>query len=307
MTASKKRKATGTKGKDAQEKKQTKKTMKKVEEPAEDMELGDAPETPVEEDSATAAEEEEVVEKKKATTKKASSERAGKKTTEGGKVKKSKKAASKEVEEDAEMKEDEEEEEEEDPLSAGASVVPLKTGKKGQVKESDEQRVVYVGRLPTGFEEKELRSFFEQFGDVVAVTLGRSKKTGGSQHFGFVEFKRADVAQIAAAAMNHYFLDHRRLEVSMADEHVRDIHERHIPRPGISRTAKKDVDTRPPKAASRHSDRVNEALEKRVNAARTKEGAEAVKTKLLRAQARRAQKLEKAGVKGFSVPEPKRV
>jgi len=90
-------------------------------------------------------------------------------------------------------------------LSSGASVVSLKTGKKAGLSGAEEQRVVYVGRLPVGFEEHELRSFFEQFGTVTAVVVGRSPKTGGSRHYGFVEFERADVAQIAAAAMNGYY------------------------------------------------------------------------------------------------------
>ena len=40
--------------------------------------------------------------------------------------------------------------------------------------------VVYIGHIPQGFEEKELRKFFDQFGDVVDAKLTRSKQTGAS-------------------------------------------------------------------------------------------------------------------------------
>ena len=36
--------------------------------------------------------------------------------------------------------------------------------------------VVYVGHIPKNFQEKEMRSFFEQFGDILKLRLSRSKK-----------------------------------------------------------------------------------------------------------------------------------
>jgi len=279
--------AAEAKTKDRKTKKQEKKEEEAV---AEDMELGDAP---AEEEAVEAAHEEA----EKEIAKKASDKKNKKNAASGGKKK-----SKKDEDEDAEMGD----EDVDGGLSTGASVVSLKTGKAAGLAGAEEQRVVYVGRLPVGFEENELRKFFEQFGNVTAVVLGRSAKTGGSRHYGFVEFERADVAQIAAAAMNNYYLDHRRLDVSMADDHVRDLHERHIPRRG-ARAGKKDVDSRPMRAASRHSDKVNQALEDRISKSKTKEGSEAVKTRLIKAQARRAEKLKKAGIQGFKIPEPTRV
>ena len=49
--------------------------------------------------------------------------------------------------------------------------------------------IVYFSHLPHGFYEKELRQFLGQFGSVTNLRLGRSKRTGGSKGFAFVEFR----------------------------------------------------------------------------------------------------------------------
>lgn len=48
--------------------------------------------------------------------------------------------------------------------------------------------VVYLGRIPHGFFEDQIRGYFGQFGDVLRVRLSRSKKTGRSRGYAFVEF-----------------------------------------------------------------------------------------------------------------------
>jgi nucleolar protein 15 len=45
-----------------------------------------------------------------------------------------------------------------------------------------------------------------QFGSVTNIRLGRSKKTGASRGFAFVEFRYADVAKIVAETMNNYLM-----------------------------------------------------------------------------------------------------
>lgn len=47
-----------------------------------------------------------------------------------------------------------------------------------RVKPADLQKkgVVYVGHLPKGFNEQELKKFFEQFGNVAKYRVSRSKK-----------------------------------------------------------------------------------------------------------------------------------
>jgi nucleolar protein 15 len=82
---------------------------------------------------------------------------------------------------------------------------PKKTGKK-QKYERAEHGFMYIGHLPHGFFEEEIKSYFGQFGKVVRVRVARSKKTGEYRGYGFVEFGDKDVAQIAADTMNNYLM-----------------------------------------------------------------------------------------------------
>lgn len=73
--------------------------------------------------------------------------------------------------------------------------------------------VIYIGHVPHGFYEQQMRGFFSQFGVVTRVRLSRSKKTGNSKHFAFIEFKFPEVASIAAEAMNNYMMFGKILKV----------------------------------------------------------------------------------------------
>ena len=66
--------------------------------------------------------------------------------------------------------------------------------------------VVYVGRIPHGFYEHEMREYFSQFGDISRLRLSRSRKNGGSKHYAFVEFTSAGVAEIVADTMDNYLM-----------------------------------------------------------------------------------------------------
>jgi nucleolar protein 15 len=65
---------------------------------------------------------------------------------------------------------------------------------------------MYLARLPHGFYEHELRSYFGQFGEITRLRVVRNKKTGASRHRAFVEFADAEVADIAARTMDKYLL-----------------------------------------------------------------------------------------------------
>lgn len=90
---------------------------------------------------------------------------------------------------------------------------------------------IYLGRIPKGFYEDEMRSYFSQFGEVTRLRLSRNKKvtsivlqhivcpacsltlmlappkqTGASKHYAFIEFKYASVAQIVQETMDNYLL-----------------------------------------------------------------------------------------------------
>ena len=74
------------------------------------------------------------------------------------------------------------------------------------LKNSKLSNVVYIGRIPHGFYEYQMRSFLIQFGSVVNLRISRNKKTGNSKHYGFVQFESAEVAKIVAEAMNNHLL-----------------------------------------------------------------------------------------------------
>lgn len=81
--------------------------------------------------------------------------------------------------------------------------------------------VVYVGRIPHGFYEHQMRAYFSQFGEITRLRLSRNKKTGHSKHYAFIEFASREVAKIVAATMNKYLLFGHILQVrTLAPEEV---------------------------------------------------------------------------------------
>jgi len=78
---------------------------------------------------------------------------------------------------------------------------------------SDKSTVLYIGRIPHGFYEDEMRGFFEQFGAVKNLKVCRSRKTGKSKHYGFIEFEYPEVAKIVADSMHNYLMFENILQV----------------------------------------------------------------------------------------------
>ncbi|KAJ9494830.1 nucleolar protein [Exophiala xenobiotica] len=72
--------------------------------------------------------------------------------------------------------------------------------------QNDEPGTVYVGRIPHGFYELQMKEYFSQFGDISRLRLSRNKRTGASKHFAFIEFKSNEVAKIVASSMDNYLL-----------------------------------------------------------------------------------------------------
>lgn len=83
-----------------------------------------------------------------------------------------------------------------------------KAKKKAKAKSgsSEAPGVVYVGRIPHGFYEHEMRQYFSQFGEINRLRLSRNKKTGASKHFAFVEFAEASTAEVVSKTMDNYLL-----------------------------------------------------------------------------------------------------
>jgi len=69
--------------------------------------------------------------------------------------------------------------------------------------------VIYVGHIPRGLFEPQLKSYFQQFGKIIRMRLSRSKKTGGSKGYAFIEFDCNEVAKIVAETMNNYLMGER--------------------------------------------------------------------------------------------------
>ncbi|GHJ83911.1 hypothetical protein NliqN6_0313 [Naganishia liquefaciens] len=77
---------------------------------------------------------------------------------------------------------------------------------KAKKKQDNERGVLYLGRIPHGFYEDEMKAYFSQFGDVTRLRLARNRKTGASKHFAYIEMSSKAVAEITAETMNNYLL-----------------------------------------------------------------------------------------------------
>lgn len=77
--------------------------------------------------------------------------------------------------------------------------------------------VVYLGHIPHGFYEKEMKGFFGQFGDITRLRLARNKKSGASRGFAFIEFEDNEVALIVAETMHNYLLCNHLLDCKVVD------------------------------------------------------------------------------------------
>lgn len=104
---------------------------------------------------------------------------------------------------------------EDDRIIELSSIIPdinsaLSTKKKSK---STESGIVYIGRIPHGFYEEEMKSYFTQFGTILDLRMSRSKKTGKSRHYGFIEFADREVAEIVAETMHNYLLAGHLLQV----------------------------------------------------------------------------------------------
>jgi len=109
-------------------------------------------------------------------------------------------------------------------LSTKKRVARRATGPEFEIKASKDgaSNVLYLGHLPHGFYEKQMRGFFEQFGTVTNVRLSRSKKTAKSKGYAFLQFQSVEVAAIAAQAMDGYHMFGSKLVVKVlkkADVH----------------------------------------------------------------------------------------
>eukprot|EP01040_Poterioochromonas_malhamensis_P019295 gene19295-22760_t len=83
--------------------------------------------------------------------------------------------------------------------------------KGGKEKKTAESSIVYLGHIPRGFEEEEIEGFFSQFGEVKRIKVFRNVKTNNIRGYAFIEFQSPEVAEVAAEAIDGYFLNDRKL------------------------------------------------------------------------------------------------
>ncbi len=75
---------------------------------------------------------------------------------------------------------------------------------------------LYVGNLSFNTSEIQLRDLFAPHGELASATLVMDRDTGRPRGFGFVEFKVAEHATAAIAALNGSSVDGRNLTVNEA-------------------------------------------------------------------------------------------
>jgi RNA recognition motif-containing protein len=75
---------------------------------------------------------------------------------------------------------------------------------------------LYVGNLPYGSTEDDLRELFSQAGEVVSVALIRHRDTGRSRGFAFVEMATQVDAEKAITMFNGHMVDDREIVVNIA-------------------------------------------------------------------------------------------
>lgn len=83
------------------------------------------------------------------------------------------------------------------------------------VSEKRKPTVLYIGHIPHGFFEDQMRGFFSQFGAIKRLRISRNKKTGKAKHYGFIEFESPAVTEIVAGCMHNYLLFEHILQVQL--------------------------------------------------------------------------------------------
>lgn len=76
---------------------------------------------------------------------------------------------------------------------------------------------IYVGNLSYNVTETQLRSMFEEFGQVETAKIIMDRFKGHSKGFGFVEMPSNSEADTAIKALNGKFMSDRNIKVNPAD------------------------------------------------------------------------------------------
>lgn len=95
--------------------------------------------------------------------------------------------------------------------------------KKGKLRGGKDGKIeLYVGNLSYNIRTKDLRSIFEEYGEVKSARIISNKFNGKSKGFGFVEMANKAGANAAISAMSGTEVKGRKLVVNEARERVHD-------------------------------------------------------------------------------------
>ena len=83
-------------------------------------------------------------------------------------------------------------------------------------------RMIFIGNIPFGSTEEQLRDVFEEVGKVKHLRLVFDRVTGKPKGFGFCEYFDVETAASAVRNLNGVEVGDRRLRVKIADEDIGD-------------------------------------------------------------------------------------
>jgi len=80
---------------------------------------------------------------------------------------------------------------------------------------------IYVGNLPSGVSEEEIREMFVKYGEVESVTLVKDRFSGQSKGFGFVDMPSNSEADQVIKALNKSMLQGKEIKVNQVQPQKR--------------------------------------------------------------------------------------
>jgi RNA recognition motif-containing protein len=80
--------------------------------------------------------------------------------------------------------------------------------------------MLYIGNLAKSTTEDELKTLFEQVGEVTAIRIMKNPSNGASRGFGFLTMSAESEADKAVSKFNTYTLADNELKVSLAKPRV---------------------------------------------------------------------------------------
>jgi len=100
-----------------------------------------------------------------------------------------------------------------------------------ETNEMNQSAVVYLSRIPYGFDEKAAFEFFKQFGDINGICFPRSKKTGRSKGYMFILFNHRGVALECAKAIDGYIMFRKQVKCAVLPENHEIIESKFVKQP----------------------------------------------------------------------------